>query len=80
MLQLSFRVDIDSLAYGCKLTIYHTAGELESALKRAESHSWSDSAGVESAVTSAVEEVSRTVKISKQAQAAGRADTRHIQK
>lgn len=41
------------------------AGELETALKRAESHSWSDSVGVDKAVTDAVKEVSRTVKIVK---------------
>ena len=48
-------------------------GELETALKRAESHSWSDGAGVEKSVTDAVEEISRTVKIAK-GQPAGKAD------
>ncbi|CAL5219305.1 g1113 [Coccomyxa viridis] len=47
------------------------SGELETALKRAESQSWSDSTGVDSAVSKALEGDSRTVKISKQGQAAG---------
>jgi hypothetical protein len=51
------------------------AGELETALKRAESHSWSDSAGVDDAVLDAVEEVSRTVKITKGYQAASSGDS-----
>ncbi|CAK0744020.1 hypothetical protein CVIRNUC_001515 [Coccomyxa viridis] len=52
------------------------SGELETALKRAESQSWSDGEGVDKAVREAVEEVSRTVKTVKGKQPAGRGDSR----
>ena len=60
---------------GSKTACIAAAGELETALKRAESHSWSNSVGVDKAVSDAVEEVSRTVKITKGDQVASRGNS-----
>jgi hypothetical protein len=65
----------ENLLSGSKTACIAAAGELETALKRAESHSWSDSASVDKAVSDAVKEVSRTVKITKGDRAASRGDS-----